>query len=187
MHNLLVMLGKEIGSKEYIDVHGGEDAREVCDDSSSFESTENRTCERIADPSMSLSPLPSSCSHQVFSSFHGEDVCDGLFSHMSKEFGSKGITLFIDNDIERSMPIRPELTEAIKGSRLWVVIISKNYASSTWCLDELVEIMKESRQIVMPIFYEVKPSDVKKQTGYFGSVFKETCEGKSVENVEKWK
>ncbi|CAN7072381.1 unnamed protein product [Brassica oleracea var. botrytis] len=39
----------------------------------------------------------------------------------------------------------------------------------------------------MPIFYEVEPTDVKRQKEYFGSVFEKTCEGKSVEDIEKWK
>ncbi|CAF2151038.1 unnamed protein product [Brassica napus] len=107
------------------------------------------------------------------------------------EFKNKGITVFTDNnDIKRSMSIGPELKEAIKGSRVSIVIVSKNYASSTWCLDELVLIMKcreELGQIVMTMFYDVEPTDVKKQTGYFGSVFESTCVGKSVEDVERWK
>ncbi|CAN6988572.1 unnamed protein product, partial [Brassica rapa subsp. trilocularis] len=128
--------------------------------------------------------------HQVFPSFCGADVRKAFLTHMLKEFRIKGITVFIDNDIKKSMTIGPELEEAIKGSRVSIVIISKNYASSTWCLNELVLIMKcreELGQIVMTIFYEVEPTDVKKQKGYFGSVFEKTCVGKSVEDVEKWK
>ncbi|KFK38134.1 hypothetical protein AALP_AA3G074000 [Arabis alpina] len=128
--------------------------------------------------------------HQVFPSFCGRDVRKGFLSHLLKEFKSKGIVSFIDNDIERSRSIGPELIEAIKGSRISIVLISENYASSTWCLDELVQIMKcreELGQTVMTIFYEVDPSDVEKQMGYFGTVFGETCVGKTVESVEKWK
>ncbi|CAN7080941.1 unnamed protein product, partial [Brassica oleracea var. botrytis] len=190
MHNLLEMMGKEIASKEYIDVHERKDAREVSDDTETFESVENITCEGIAVPSISHSPLPFSCSHQVFPSFCGVDVRKAFLPQMLKEFRSIGITPFIDNEIQRGMSIGPELKEAIKGSRISIVIISKNYASSTWCLEELVAIMKcreEWGQIVMTIFYEVEPTDVKKQTGSFGSVFKETCVGKPGEAVEKWK
>ncbi|KAH0894025.1 LOW QUALITY PROTEIN: hypothetical protein HID58_056454, partial [Brassica napus] len=44
--------------------------------------------------------------------------------------------------IERSKSIGSELVDAIKGSRIAIVLLSMNYTSSTWCLNELVEIIK---------------------------------------------
>nr|VDD47401.1 unnamed protein product [Brassica oleracea] len=139
---------------------------------------------------MALSALSRHCKHHVFPSFHGKDVRRGFLSCLLKEFREKGIDVFIDNDIERSKLIGPELTEAIRGSLIAIVLISRNYASSTWCLNELVEIMKcrdEDKQTVEVIFYEVDPSDVKKQKGAFGAVFQKTCAEKSTEEVERWR
>ncbi|XP_018449000.1 disease resistance protein TAO1 [Raphanus sativus] len=136
------------------------------------------------------SPSSHNCKHHVFPSFHGADVRTNFLSHVVKELKSKGIDLFIDNDIERSKSIGPELVEAIRGSRIAIVLLSKNYASSTWCLNELVEIIKcreELGQTVMPLFYQVDPTDVKKQTGDFGKVFKKTCKRKSKEEIQRWK
>ncbi|KAG7623915.1 P-loop containing nucleoside triphosphate hydrolase [Arabidopsis thaliana x Arabidopsis arenosa] len=144
--------------------------------------------------SLSLSSTPSPLSrnwkHHVFPSFHGEDVRKSFLSHILKEFRSKGIDPFIDNEIERSKSIGPELIEAIRGSRIAIVLLSRNYASSSWCLNELVEIMKcreDLAQTVMVIFYQVDPTDVKKQAGDFGKVFQKTCKGKRKEDIERWR
>ncbi|VYS59340.1 unnamed protein product [Arabidopsis thaliana] len=128
--------------------------------------------------------------HDVFPSFHGADVRRTFLSHILESFRRKGIDTFIDNNIERSKSIGPELKEAIKGSKIAIVLLSRKYASSSWCLDELAEIMKCRQmvgQIVMTIFYEVDPTDIKKQTGEFGKAFTKTCRGKPKEQVERWR
>ncbi|ESQ46667.1 hypothetical protein EUTSA_v10000509mg, partial [Eutrema salsugineum] len=124
----------------------------------------------------------------VFSSFHGPDVRKTLLSHMREQFKRTGITLFDDQEIERSAIIAPSLIEAIRESRISIVILSKKYASSSWCLDELVEILecKKAGQIVMTIFYGVDPSDIRKQAGEFGIAFNETYAHKTDKKRQKW-
>ncbi|KAH0915667.1 hypothetical protein HID58_030113 [Brassica napus] len=159
----------------------------------SMKSRSHQEDKTLASSTLTVLPPPSSLppnwKHQVFPSFHGVDVLENFLSHIVKEFRSKGINLFIENDIERSKSIGPELTEAIRGSRIAIVLLSKNYASSTWCLNELMEIIKcreEFGQTVMSIFYQVDPTDVKKQTGDFGKVFGKTCKGKTKEEIRRW-
>ncbi|KAF8090866.1 hypothetical protein N665_0462s0003 [Sinapis alba] len=128
--------------------------------------------------------------YDVFLSFRGEDVREGFLSHVLKEFKSKGINVFIDNEIKRGESVGPVLVGAIRQSRVAVVLLSRNYASSSWCLDELVEIMKcreEYQQTVMTIFYRVNPSHVRKQTGKFGKAFEKTCVGKTEEVKQAWR
>ncbi|KAG7548471.1 Toll/interleukin-1 receptor homology (TIR) domain superfamily [Arabidopsis suecica] len=122
--------------------------------------------------------------YSVFPSFHGQDIRKTFLSHLRKQFNSNGITMFDDQGIERSQTIAPALVRAIRESRISVVVLSKNYASSSWCLNELVEILK-CKNIVMPIFYEVDPSDVRKQTGDFGRAFEKSCASKTEER-RRW-
>ena len=127
--------------------------------------------------------------YDVFSSFRGEDIRRSFLSHLLKELDRKAIKTFLDTEIDRSHSIGSAHIWAVRESRISIVLFSRNYASSSWCLDELVEIhncFKEVGQIVIPIFYGVDPSEVRKQTGEFGKFFKKTCKGKTKEQKQGW-
>ncbi|XP_020875362.1 protein SUPPRESSOR OF npr1-1, CONSTITUTIVE 1 isoform X2 [Arabidopsis lyrata subsp. lyrata] len=127
--------------------------------------------------------------YDVFPSFSGEDVRKTFLSHLLKALDGKSINTFMDHGIERSRTIAPELISAIREARISIVIFSKNYASSTWCLNELVEIhkcCKDLDQMVIPVFYYIDPSEVRKQIGEFGDVFKKTCEDKPEDQKQRW-
>lgn len=131
--------------------------------------------------------------HDVFLNFRGEDTRKNFMGHLRVALSEKGIETFIDDDqIERGHFISPQLLQAIENSSCAVVILSPNYAFSTWCLDELVKIldcMKTKGQTVIPIFYHVDPSDVRKQTGTFGEAIAkhEMCLNDDLERVNNWK
>ncbi|KAL7217207.1 hypothetical protein ACSBR1_029008 [Camellia fascicularis] len=141
------------------------------------------------------SSVPSSsrsrCTYDVFLSFRGEDTRDNFVSHLYAALALKGIHTFKDDEkLERGKSISPELRKAIQESRFSIVIFSKNYASSRWCLDELVEILECSNTTVYPIFYHVNPSDVRRQRGSFGGGFEELVSKQEVlgmEKVQRWR
>ncbi|KAK2639892.1 hypothetical protein Ddye_027687 [Dipteronia dyeriana] len=139
-------------------------------------------------PSSSITTLPKK--HEVFLSFRGEDTRYGFTSHLYDALCRKQIETFIDDDkLERGDEISPALLRAIEGSKIAVVIFSKNYASSKWCLRELAEIIKckkMNKHIVMPVFYHVDPSDVRKLTGSFKCSFANE-EKVLQEEVQKWR
>ena len=129
----------------------------------------------------SKSPSFSSSIHKgkydVFLSCRGEDTCKNFTDHLYTTLKQKGVNTFRDDKkLERGEPISHELLKAIEESLFAIVVLSKNYATSTCCLDELVNIMeckKEMGQIVWPIFYNVDPSEVRKQTGTYAQAFDE--------------
>ncbi|PON91856.1 TIR-NBS-LRR-like protein [Trema orientale] len=114
----------------------------------------------------------------VFLSFRGEDTRNNFTDHLYAALGRGGINSFKDDEkLERGKTIAPELLRAIEQSRFAIVVFSRNYASSTWCLDELAKINECKTNVmglrVLPVFHSVEPSDVRKQTGPFGEAFAE--------------
>ena len=124
--------------------------------------------------------------YDVFLSFRGEDTRNGFTGHLYRDLCDNGFKTFIDDDLQRGEQISVELLKAIKSARVSIIIFSQNYAFSSWCLDELVEILncKENGQLVLPVFYKVDPSEVRKQKGNFEMALAEQ-ENKFKNNIEK--
>ncbi|KAL3740330.1 hypothetical protein ACJRO7_021583 [Eucalyptus globulus] len=120
---------------------------------------------------------PTGNCHEVFLSFRGSDTRKGFTDHLYNGLIDAGIDAFRDDDkLRQGENIRPELLAAITNSKILIPIISVNYGTSSWCLDELVQMMEcknNDGQIVLPIFYKVKPADVRHQIGRFGDAFRE--------------
>ncbi|KAJ9672967.1 hypothetical protein PVL29_026295 [Vitis rotundifolia] len=125
-----------------------------------------------------------------FLSFRGEDTRLNFTDHLYSALMRTGIDTFRDDEgLERGGEIQPSLLKAIEESKVCIIIFSKNYAQSKWCLDELDKIMqsrREKRQIIAPVFYHVDPSDVRKQMGSFGETFARYQEV-TEERVLRWR
>ncbi|RVW59087.1 Disease resistance-like protein DSC1 [Vitis vinifera] len=108
----------------------------------------------------------------VFLSFRGTDTRNTFTGHLNTALKSKGIRTFIDDkELRRGEDISSTLFTTIEKSRCSIVVLSEAYATSKWCLEELVKILECKRTIkqrVVPIFYHVDPSDVRGQGGSFG-------------------
>ncbi|XP_059663740.1 disease resistance protein RUN1-like [Cornus florida] len=131
--------------------------------------------------------------YDVFVSYRGDDTGKNFTDHLYSRLNDAGINTFRDkNDVQRGEEISQELLKAIRGSNICIIVFSRNYATSKWCLDELVEIMKcwkqLRRQWVLPVFYKVKPSEVAEQTGDFEKAFVKHDDQKvDKDKVSRWK
>ncbi|KAJ9551761.1 hypothetical protein OSB04_015806 [Centaurea solstitialis] len=127
--------------------------------------------------------------YDVFLSFRGEDTRTNFVDHLYDALKRQGIDTYKDDkNLEKGKKISKELIQAIEESRFHVIVFSKNYASSSWCLDELVKIMecqkRPTEQTVYPIFYHVEPTHIRKQSGEFGKAFAKL---ENDEAAKKWK
>ncbi|KAL4616493.1 hypothetical protein ACB092_07G202900, partial [Castanea dentata] len=122
----------------------------------------------------SFAPSSSTYEYEVFVSFRGADNRTGFTSHLFAAFDRKTIHAYKDDiNLPRGAKIGPELLKAIETSRIAVVVFSKEYATSYWCLDELLKIMECKRvfnQRVLPIFYHVSQPEVLEQKGNFAEL-----------------
>ncbi|KAG7586844.1 Toll/interleukin-1 receptor homology (TIR) domain [Arabidopsis thaliana x Arabidopsis arenosa] len=129
--------------------------------------------------------------YDVFLSFRGLDTRSTFISFLYKELVRMNIRTFKDDEeLENGQRISPELKRAIEESRFAVVVFSKNYAASPWCLNELVKIMDFENKdsiTVMPIFYGVEPGHVRWQTGVVAEQFKKHESREDHEKVFSWR
>ncbi|KAF8038698.1 hypothetical protein BT93_B1289 [Corymbia citriodora subsp. variegata] len=113
--------------------------------------------------------------YEVFLSFRGPDTRSAFTNFLYISLKDVGIRTFKDDEELRvGEEFAPELLQAINQSKISIPIFSKDYASSIWCLKEvaqMVENKKTGRQKIMPIFYDVAPSEVRYQTGGYGDAF----------------
>ncbi|KAL3726063.1 hypothetical protein ACJRO7_031019 [Eucalyptus globulus] len=134
-------------------------------------------------------------SYDVFLSFRGTDVRNSFLSHLYIALVQSGINTYMDNeDLKKGEQISTALMEAIEESQIAIVVFSKNYASSLWCLEEVAKIMecKEQRGLmVFPVFYKVEPREVRRQRQdyvYTEAMAKHEVKfGKDSEKVKRWK
>ncbi|XP_057754935.1 TMV resistance protein N-like isoform X2 [Arachis stenosperma] len=133
------------------------------------------------------------CTYKVFLSFRGEDTRKGFTSHLYTALVNRGITTYIDDkNLRKGDLISDELLTAIEESMFGVIVLSPNYASSTWCLDELHKIVECNNNLglqIVAVFYHVKPCDVRHQIGAFEEAFKkhELRFGKEGGRVRRWR
>jgi len=143
--------------------------------------------------SISSSSFTYGWKYDVFLSFTGQDTRPGFTGYLYKALTDRGIHTFIDDEeLQLGEQIMPSLVKAIAETRIAILVFSKNYAFSSFCLDELVHILdfiKEKGRLVFPIFYDVDPSDVRHQRGSYKEALArhEQRFQNDKEKVQKWR
>ncbi|KAL2966530.1 hypothetical protein AAZX31_16G122900 [Glycine max] len=136
-----------------------------------------------------------SFSYDMFLSFRGEDTRYGFTGNLYKVLQERGIHTFIDDEeLQEGDQITTALEEAIEKSKIFIIVLSENYASSSFCLNELTHILNFTKEnndvLVLPVFYKVDPSDVRHHRGSFGEALANHEKNLNSNNMEKlqiWK
>ncbi|KAK2979312.1 hypothetical protein RJ640_013276 [Escallonia rubra] len=159
-----------------------------------FNANEEKQKTEASSSAQEAPSFTSNYTYDVFLSFRGEDTRKKFAKDLHEALVAAGLHPFSDDEgIKPGEDIGSELRKAIQGSRIWILVLSENYASSTWCLDELICIL-ELRQLtgwgaVLPVFYHVEPIDVRSVQGQFAlaiAVLKERFKEDDIK-VNGWK
>ncbi|XP_059665019.1 disease resistance protein L6-like isoform X2 [Cornus florida] len=138
-----------------------------------------------------VSDINSGCDYEVFLSFRGEDTRKTFTDYLYRDLVEAVIhTYRDDNELRIGEKIGDELLKAIENSKVSIPVFPKDYASSKWCLLELTKMVKCKTtlgQTIKPIFYGIKPSDVRHQMGSYEKAFQEHEKKYDSATVEGWK
>ncbi|KAH1150560.1 hypothetical protein GLYMA_16G087100v4 [Glycine max] len=119
--------------------------------------------------------------YDVFINFRGGDTRRNFVSHLYYALSNAGVNTFFDEEnLLKGMQLE-ELSRAIEGSQIAIVVFSETYTESSWCLSELekiVECHETYGQTIVPIFYDVDPSVVRHPTGHFGDALEAAAQKK---------
>ncbi|KAL3746481.1 hypothetical protein ACJRO7_015444 [Eucalyptus globulus] len=130
---------------------------------------------------------------EVFLNFRGPDTRLNFADCLYHSMDGAGIRVFRDNEeIRKGEEINDKLELTIKSSAICMPIFSRNYASSAWCLHELAYMMDCSRNkvgkaMILPIFFDVDPEDVKLKTGLYQDALQRHEEKFGSDEVQRWK
>ncbi|CAE5960071.1 unnamed protein product [Arabidopsis arenosa] len=98
--------------------------------------------------------------HDVFINHRGSDTKRTIATLLYDNLKSRNLRPFLDcKNMKPGDKLFDHINSAILTSRVAVTVFSPNYCDSYFCLHELALIM-ESRKRVIPIFCDIKPSQL---------------------------
>ncbi|CAN1252577.1 Disease resistance protein L6 [Linum perenne] len=141
-------------------------------------------------------PLPSG-EYEVFLSFRGPDVRQTFADHLySCLVRAKILTFRDEEELRKGETIGPSLIKAITESKIYIPILTQNYASSKWCLQELAKMVDcwknggggKGQHIILPVFYFIDPRDVRHlDSGFYQEAFEQLSLKHDPETILEWK
>lgn len=97
-------------------------------------------------------------SYDVFICHRGPDSKNTLASHLYHRLVASGLRPFLDREsLQKGQELTSQIKKAIKNASVQIVIFSKYFGESEWCLKELEDMLKTKADII-PVFYNVDSS-----------------------------
>ncbi|GLJ10587.1 hypothetical protein SUGI_0131180 [Cryptomeria japonica] len=112
--------------------------------------------------------------YDAFINHRGPDVKNFVASEIYNFLQRMGYRAFLDQpELKPGDSIPSTIHNAITTSTVQIAIFSPRYAESSWCLDELL-LMLKTKALFIPVFCDVKPSDLRHpNNGVYAPAFAE--------------
>ncbi|GLJ24554.1 hypothetical protein SUGI_0469200 [Cryptomeria japonica] len=133
---------------------------------------------------------------EVFPPYHvlinhrGPDVKRTLASLIYHRLEGHGLRVFLDkHELQAGDSLTPAIKSAICSASVQIAIFSKTYAQSACCLNELLWMFDSRSSIIIPIFYDIQPSDLRHvdQGAYAGAFQQHREKGRvTIQQLESW-
>ncbi|KAG0600590.1 hypothetical protein M758_11G045700 [Ceratodon purpureus] len=127
--------------------------------------------------------------YDVFISHRGPDTKTGFVSFLHRDLEAAGLLPFLDC---KSIDIGDDSWEciehAIRKTPIAVVVFSESFAQSEWCLRELHVMLHTPSVKVLPVFYKVRPSEVRfPESGQLKDGFQKLIGRHDKNIIEQWR
>ncbi|KAF3783300.1 TMV resistance protein [Nymphaea thermarum] len=111
-----------------------------------------------------------------------QDLCEALKAH------DLGTCFFVDKESREEFGSVEQVLGAMERSGIFIPIFSKGYADCRVCLMEVAR-MVELKRLLLPVFYDVEPREVRNQRGSYESAFRKHEESEDLDSktVKKWR
>ena len=124
----------------------------------------------------------------VFLNHRGPDVKSTFVAHLEDALICAGFRPFLDaRSLMKGDPACKSIDQALDMAKVHVAVVSRGYAESKYCLNELVAMMRSGKPVV-PVFYDVEPVDLRwVENGVFADALeKHKSKGRSRKKVQEW-
>ncbi|KAG0583595.1 hypothetical protein KC19_3G148200 [Ceratodon purpureus] len=124
----------------------------------------------------------------VFLNHRGPDVKVTFVAHLEDALRCAGFRPFLDaRSLMKGNPALKSIDQALDAAKVHVAVVSKRYAESKYCLNELVAMMRSGKPVI-PVFYDVEPVDLRwVENGPFAEAFlKHKSKGRTQKKLQEW-
>ncbi|KAG0583656.1 hypothetical protein KC19_3G152600 [Ceratodon purpureus] len=124
----------------------------------------------------------------VFLNHRGPDVKAMFVAHLEDALRCAGFRPFLDaRSLLKGNPALKSIDQALDAAKVHVAVVSKRYAESKYCLNELVAMMRSGKPVI-PVFYDVEPVDLRwVENGRFAEAFlKHKSKGRTLKKLQEW-
>ncbi|KAG0619290.1 hypothetical protein M758_4G129200 [Ceratodon purpureus] len=127
--------------------------------------------------------------YDVFISHRGPDTKTGFVSFLHRDLEAAGLLPFLDcKSIDMGEDSWECIEHAIRKTPIAVVVFSESFAQSEWCLRELHVMLHTPSVKVLPVFYKVRPSEVRfPESGQLKKKIQELIGRHDKNSIEQWR